>query len=178
MIAALPREILNALHSLRAVFGGLDNDVQAVFSLHRIFRFQQELCAPQNAGQRVVEVVRHARSQFAQRRHLFNLRKLLANALLLSDIVIQFRDVALGFYRVRCYLFRFSGRSHCLYISQVGAIGQIDNSNDRGSRDEGVKTREVCNLGYYSCRRCSREKCDGRPKIILAPDMPDGLTHI
>src|SRR5437588_50404 len=136
------------------------------------------MSAPQNAGQRVVEVVRHARRQFAQRRHLFNLRKLLANALLLSNIVIQFRDVAFDFLRMGCYFFRFSGRSHRLYVSQVGAIGEIDNGNDRCSRDEGVEPGEVCNLGYDYRRRCSGDKCNGRPEIILVPDMPDGLIHL
>ena len=59
MIASLARKILNALHSLGAVLGGLNNNVQSFFDLSGVARFQQELCTTQNAGERVIEIVRY-----------------------------------------------------------------------------------------------------------------------
>ena len=67
--------------------------------------------------------MRDARSQLAQRRHLFNLRELLANAFLLFDVVIEFRDVSLGFLGVGRNFFGFCGRRHEFDVPQVRSIG-------------------------------------------------------
>ena len=84
LIAALAREVLYALDGLRAVLRRLDDDMQAAPHLPRVARLKHQLRAGEYPGQRVVEVVRDARREFAESRKLLHLRVLLAHALALG----------------------------------------------------------------------------------------------
>src|SRR4051812_46836962 len=94
MVASLPREVLYALDGLRAVLRRLDDELQTRLYSFRLFGREQELRAPQNPRERVVEIVRDARSKLAQSGKFFDLRVLLAYALLLGDVVRKLFDVA------------------------------------------------------------------------------------
>ena len=65
VVAPLAREVLDALDGLRPVLRRLDDELQPRLDPLGVFRRQQELRAPEDAGERVVEVVRHARGQLA-----------------------------------------------------------------------------------------------------------------
>src|SRR5205807_1462165 len=63
VIATLASKVLDPLDRLRSVLRGPDDDVQTLFKLRGICRFQKQLRAAEYAGERVVEIMRDARSQ-------------------------------------------------------------------------------------------------------------------
>src|ERR1051326_3790090 len=84
LIPALAGEVLYALDRLRAVLRRLDDDVEAAPDLAQVARLQHQLGAREDAGQRVVEVVRDAGRKLAERGELLHLRVLLAHPLALG----------------------------------------------------------------------------------------------
>ena len=60
MIATLPRKVLNSFNCLGAVFGSLDDDIQTALIFSGSLVRWYQLRAAKYAGERVVEIVRHA----------------------------------------------------------------------------------------------------------------------
>ena len=94
-VAPLAREVLYVADGLRAVLRGGEDDLQAAARLRVGGLRQHQLGARQYRGERVVDVVRDARGQHPQGRHLLDLRELFADALLLGDVARKLLDVAL-----------------------------------------------------------------------------------
>ena len=177
MIATLARKILNSLHRLGAVLCRLDDDVEPLVDFHWIGRFQEQLRAAEYACERVVKIVSHARSEFAECRHLFNLRVLFADSLLLVDVVIQFGDVVFRLFGVRGDLFGFRRGGHHFDVAQVSSVGEVNDGYDRCHRNDRIESGGADELGSNAGRRSSCKERYRSPKIIFRPRVPDRLVH-
>src|SRR5205085_984882 len=186
VVSSLAREVLYALDGLRAVLRRLDDELQARLHLLRVFQREEQLRAAQYACERVVEVVRHARREFAERGELFDLRVLLAYALLLGDVVRKLFDVSAcllgllgsGFGARLCGGLGFGGGGHRLDVFEVGAVGQVDDGDDRSGCDKRVEARGRGQLDDDACGGSAREVRYRSPEVLIAPGRPQRLVRL
>ena len=81
------------LHDAGRPLGLVADALQGTRERRLLVLLQEELREPGDAGQRVVQLVRHARHQAADRRHLLVLQQLLAHLLLFGDLARHVDDV-------------------------------------------------------------------------------------
>src|ERR1044072_482236 len=129
-VAALPREVLYAFDGLRAVLRGLRDDLQPAHDLRLLRAHQRQLRASEDAGQRVVEIVRDAGGEHAERGEFLDLRELLADALLLLDVAGKLFDVLFGYLDLP---------RRSLDVFEIRRVGKVDDDDDRGRHQDGVE---------------------------------------
>ena len=74
MAGLLSSKILYAPDDVRAIVGALDDHFQPGGHLCWIGRPQKQLGTTQNCRERIIDVVRNAKSKFTKRRHLVSVR--------------------------------------------------------------------------------------------------------
>src|SRR5438046_982087 len=142
MIATLPRKVLNTLYCFGTIGGSLDNNLKTALDLGIVGAPQQKFGPTKNSCQRIVEVMRYARGQLAHRRHLLDLRKLFADALLFRDVARKLVDVLPSLFSFFC------GRFHIL---KIRLIGEINDRDDRRYDQSGINADRTDELDGDAC---------------------------
>src|SRR5437868_1475847 len=114
----LARKRLNSANSRRSVFGCGLNDVEISDQRRLLYLAPQQLRASENCSQRVVEIVRYARRELAQRAQLVSTRSALAFFFLLGDVACDSEHAG-------CFAFNHERRIVDARVTQLTVVREV-----------------------------------------------------